>query len=345
MILVQRITSLANERNEAFTMFSDGQRLSPCQEKLRNISFHDSFCYCFSFLGVLVGPFYTFSTYYDSFHLPFNLNTSDRKQKINEYTRIIIISFLTYLIISNVWPIEFSLTDEFYEQRSCIYRIFYMIPMFLIFRTRLYAGAKLGEITLICASIGCYPRVLCSRSGNGPTKEINHDILENHLSYENDFETINMFNIKKFESCLYFREAIRDHWNKCVQFWLYKIFYKKVSKRFSLIVTQLMSSLWHGLYSGYFFCIITPAIYIPIENIFRSIVDDKRIKMTKLLKNSIDASFWIMKSFALVYMNVAFCLRDFSKFWKFYNSIHHIGHIFFALLFLIGSLILKIKNK
>ena len=70
-------------------------------------------------------------------------------------------------IILNL-PSQYVETDEFSE-RSFLFRLFYMVPMFTIFRTRLYMAWIFSEMMSITAGLGAYPVKSKPRCGDGPT--------------------------------------------------------------------------------------------------------------------------------------------------------------------------------
>lgn len=61
--------------------------------------------------------------------------------------------------------------EEFYTERSVIYRIWYFTPTFFIFRMRIYTGLVMSECVCTMAGLGAYPVATAPRSGEGPTKE------------------------------------------------------------------------------------------------------------------------------------------------------------------------------
>lgn len=65
---------------------------------------------------------------------------------------------------------------EFYENKSFIYRLWYMYPTFFIFRTRMYIAFKLSEAVCVMAGIGMYPTLTKPKLGSGPSG--NFDELE-----------------------------------------------------------------------------------------------------------------------------------------------------------------------
>lgn len=324
MMFMQKITGLSSEISDMRCknyLLKDG--------KISNISIYDCFCYCFNFLGVLSGPYYTFKTYQDHLHLPFSKGSMASRILI-KYVTIIVISSVVSLTSGLIWPMEYAMTSEFLNHRSFFYKIFYMFPLFLEFRTRVYAVNKFGELIFIRSGLGVYPKVLQPKCGHGPTREISEQILQDGETLEMDYETINGVNIFGFETCITFREAVKDHWNKCVQYWLYRTVYSRFPhKKYRLFVTQLISSYWHGPRSGYFFCLLMIVIYVPIENIFDKLETTSMSKTRKITRNALQ---FIMKTFMLQYMSVAFVMKDFDKFWLFYGSIYHFGYFLVAVM-------------
>jgi len=60
-------------------------------------------------------------------------------------------------------------SDEFYADNPLWYRAFYMVPMFLVFRTRLYIAWILSECVCIASTLGAYPAASVPRCTAGPT--------------------------------------------------------------------------------------------------------------------------------------------------------------------------------
>lgn len=329
---MQKITGLSSEISDGISRRKNSQSF--------HISFYDSLCYCFNFLGILTGPYYTYKTYHDHLYLPFGSCGTIKWSTYTKYAKVIIISTLIFALSENLWSIDYVKQDEFYTDTTFIYRLFYIFPLFLQFRTKLYANNKFSEFILITAGLGVYPKILKSKCGNGPTEKITNEIIDNCQLMEMDYETVNSVNIYEFELCSSFRESVKDHWNKCVQFWLYQTVYSRLpTRRYRLLMTQLISSYWHGPNSGYFFTLLIIAIYNPLESFYSELLvfsDSRR----KLAKSAVQLT---MKTFVLNYMTVSFYLLDFDKFWRFYGSIHHIGYILFFVLTL-GYIFLNKKH-
>lgn len=85
-------------------------------------------------------------------------------------------SFLHYACAG---PLQYVRTDEFYEACGLLYRIFYMMPMFTIFRMRLYIAWLLSECICISATLGAYPVTSQPTCGHGPK---DYSALENRLA-------------------------------------------------------------------------------------------------------------------------------------------------------------------
>lgn len=132
------------------------------------------------------------------------------------------------------------MSSEFYDNRSWIYRLFYVWPAFFIFRMRIYTGLTLSEAVCTNAGFGAYPIQSDVSNGEGPRTQ--------YLQYKRDadkhdynFLTIQNIDVKNTEICWTFKEAMK-HWNQCVQYWLAVNVYKRFpSKKYRTIVTLLVS--------------------------------------------------------------------------------------------------------
>lgn len=100
-------------------------------------------------------------------------NTSAAKHLGNNYHLITKVSsyFLQYVF-----------TDAFYNECSVLYRIWYTVPAFLQFRSRIYIGLRLSEGVCIMAGLGCYPVSTEPKPARGPTKEF-HAIKSGYAKF------------------------------------------------------------------------------------------------------------------------------------------------------------------
>lgn len=76
--------------------------------------------------------------------------------------------FLTFYLSFCLF-LQYALSDEIFEERSVLYRIWYMTPLFFNFRMRFYCGFILSEVACILAGLGAYPVDSQPKPGQGPT--------------------------------------------------------------------------------------------------------------------------------------------------------------------------------
>lgn len=219
MILTLKLIGLAFERDTVLTKLrdksGDKSALTAAELDILDISIGSIFHYCFNYIGLLTGPYYTYKTFYDFFHYPFACNAdcwNETLKKLQWVPPFIALCLAT----SYIWPLEYALSDAFYTERSWLYRLFYVWPTFFIFRMRIYSGFVLSEAICTSAGFGAYPKEVEAKCGHGPSKEITQELIEKPENREYDFETIENLKIVGVESCLTFREAMK-HWNRCIQ--------------------------------------------------------------------------------------------------------------------------------
>lgn len=246
-----------------------------------------------------------------------------------------------HLGTSFIWPISYAMSDEFYLSRSWLYRLFYVWPSFFIFRMRIYAGIILSECICTSAGLGAYPKELQARCGHGPSKPITSEVVEKAECCEYDFETVENIYVAGVEQCWTFREAMK-HWNRCVQFWLAMYIYKRFpSKKYRIMATMAVSAYWHGVHAGYYFCILGPIVYLPIEDLYVKIFKSEKPQQQQI----INGIFWILKFFAFSYLGTAFLLKDVDKIWFYYKSVYHFGYVFWAAMYVACLFLWKQKKS
>lgn len=194
---------------------------------------------------------------------------------------------------------------------------------------RIYSGITLSECVLCSAGFGAYPKELEAKCGHGPSKEIAQEFIDQPENREYNFETIENIHVAGVEQCLTFREAMK-HWNRCIQYWLAMYIYKRFpSKKYRVIATMAVSAYWHGVHAGYYFCILGPIIYLPLEDLYVKLFKSDTASAKRQQVTS--ACFWILKFFAFSYMGTAFLLKDVDKIWYYYKSVHHFAYVFWAI--------------
>lgn len=365
MILTLKIIGLAFERDSVLTKLRDADKkddkqieLTPAESDLENISFINIFHYCFNYIGLLtgkalislitlyhvndiLGPYFTYKTFFDYFHYPFAVSADCWKATF-EKLKLVPLYFGLYLAASYVWPIEYAISDEFYLDRSWLYRLFYVWPSFFIFRMRIYSGIILSECNCISAGLGAYPKELKAKCGHGPSKAISQEFIDKPANRDYDFDTVENINILGVEKCLTFREAMK-HWNRCVQYWLAMYVYKRFpSKKYRIIATMAVSAYWHGVHAGHYFCILGPIVYLPLEDLYLKVFQSETESTQR--KHITNLFFWTMKFFAFSYMGTAFLLRDVGKIWFYYKSVYHFAYVFWAAFYCVCFFLWKQKK-
>uniref|UniRef100_A0A8D8J985 Lysophospholipid acyltransferase 7 n=1 Tax=Culex pipiens TaxID=7175 RepID=A0A8D8J985_CULPI len=349
MILTLKLVGLAFEVNAAYTKsLGDGaakkdddsqtiaEPLSENEKALLKLDLQNVFHYCFNYVGILTGPYFTYKTYRDALYLPFS-SKADCIGATVEKLKVIPLYAGLFLLISYVWPLNYATSAEFYEERSFFYRLMYVWPTFFIFRMRIYTGILLSECVCTMAGFGAYPKLCANKSGHGPSKDCSA-MIGNPDEHEYDFETVRNIDVINTERCWTFREAMR-YWNTCVQYWMAMYVYKRFpSKKYRTLATLAVSAIWHGVYAGYYFCICAAPFYLPIEDLYVKLFI-KNATGTKL--KVLNVICWISKFFAFSYMGIAFLLLTIEKIWFYYNSVYHFGYIFWIVLYGVGVLIAK----
>ena len=136
--------------------------------------------------------------------------------------------------------------------------------------------------------------------------------------HEYDFETIRNIDPYTTDTCWTFRESMKA-WNICIQYWLAVNVYKRFpSKAYRTMATLMVSAVWHGIYSGYYFCIMAVPFYLPVEDLYTKLYrKDPTYSRNKMLV--INVLTWISKFFAFSYMGIAFLLMTIDKIWFYYR--------------------------
>ncbi|XP_033250031.1 lysophospholipid acyltransferase 7 isoform X1 [Drosophila miranda] len=293
--------------------------------------------YSFNYIGVLTGPYYRYRTYRDYFDMPFKTHAPCIDATI-EKLKCASFYCALYLATNYVWPLDYALSDEFYNDRSFVYRLLYVWPTFFTFRARIYTGLTLSECVCTMAGFGAYPDEADANNGEGPRKRYQH-LKRDADKHTYNFTTIVNTRVMEVERCWTFREGMK-HWNVCVQYWLavnvYKLFPSKKYRVGRTGATLLCSAYWHGFRPGHYFCIMGAPFYVSLEDMWNKLV---RKDATGPVRTVIDVLFWIFKWFAFSYLGVAFLLSSFGNIWRFYSSVYHIGYICWAAMIGLGFIL------
>lgn len=239
-----------------------------------------------------------------------------------------------------VYPISFlvpdfqyALSDEFYFERSFLYRLWYVWPSFFIFRMRIYVGMTLTECICIMAGLGAYPQAFRSRPGGGPREVVALDQPIGEAQF--DFETIHNFDAETTEKCLTVREAMRS-FHMCTQYWMATVVYHRLPfKRLRTVCTLAVSAFWHGTYPGYYSSMLGAVAYLPAEALWDKLV---RQSAQGTRRQVVDLLLWLSKSFVMAYLAMSFLLMTTDKIWTFYQSVYHVGLFWLVGTYVVGLL-------
>ncbi|XP_023177077.2 lysophospholipid acyltransferase 7 [Drosophila hydei] len=307
---------------------------------LQQLSATEIVLYSFNYVGVLTGPYYRYRTYRDYFQMPFKDHAPCVQATIEQLKAAVFYCSL-YLLANYMWPLDYALSDEFYNDRSVLYRVLYVWPTFFIFRARIYTGLTLSECVCTMAGFGAYPDDADTNNGEGPRK-LYQDMAKDPEKHSYNFTTIVNTRVLDVERCWTFREGMK-HWNVCVQYWLAVNVYKLFPiKKYRTGAIFLCSAYWHGFRPGHYFCIMGAPFYVIMEDTWHKLVRKDAVGMRRTV---IDVIFWICKWFGFSYLGTAFLLSSFDSIWRFYSSVYHIGYITWALLVIVGLYLTKLKKS
>ena len=254
--------------------------------------------------SVLVGPTTTFDQYRDfvkhNNNVPHTFTSS--------FPQIIESVFLTVFMIFGqmMYPYRYILSND-YVQWSLFRRLWYAYVAMVVVRTRYYFAWKMSHAAFISSGL----TAVC------PTLGSNVDI-----------------------SSIEFAENVRqltNNWNKCTNNWLKNCVYHQVydatkSITKSILTTNIVSALWHGLYPGYYLTFVTGGIFTTLGRSWYQEVYCKFISKCE--------SRWIHQSYywssvtvmriLISYVSLPFHLYSFSDSLMAWLRLYFVGHILLA---------------
>lgn len=326
MILTLKLPGLAFEINSAATAPADDTQ-GANSDALKKINFMDVIHYSFSYMGVLTGPYYRYRTYWDSLHRPFSNYVDPWPLTFYKLKQITAFSVL-FLIMNHLFPSNYTQTAEF-EELNFFYRFFYMYPTFTCFRLRMFIGMGLAECVCQMSGLGAYPVCCQPTPGLGPrdyktVEKLTFDHERAKMEVQ-DFETVHNMNVWDVETSPFVRHTMKA-WNTCIQYWMAVCIYKRFPyKSLRIMVTMILSALWHGYAAGYYFCICQVPFYLAFEDI--SVKFYKQYEENTFGKKAWGFFLWWSKLTCMAYLGVPFQLLRFQEIVHFYKSLYFSGHI------------------
>uniref|UniRef100_A0A8C5R0X6 Leukocyte receptor cluster member 4 n=1 Tax=Leptobrachium leishanense TaxID=445787 RepID=A0A8C5R0X6_9ANUR len=343
LLLTLKLVSLANEVQE-FCRHKKQDMTSFSKPSAINVipkipSLLETFLYSYCYIGIMTGPFYRYKTYHDWLH---QVDPTSIPSWVPLKTRLkpAPIFGVLFLIVSNYFPLDYVKNDEFYD-RAFLYRLFYMVPIFFVFRMRFYVAWIFAECGCIAAAFGAYPVAAKSRSGGGPTVE--YAIVERNAEGENveiayDYETVKNIDCYGTDFCVKVKDGMR-YWNMSVQWWLAQYIYKNAPIK-SLVVgnawTMLISAYWHGIHPGYYLSFLTIPLCLASEGAMEA---GLRRHLSDSGKMIFDWVHWFLKMRAYDYMCMGFVLLTFSDTVRYWHSIYYLVHVLAVILLIVGRIL------
>ncbi|KAM4703518.1 lysophospholipid acyltransferase 7-like [Rhinophrynus dorsalis] len=348
MLLILKLVSLANDvqefcrvKKQEVSSFSKPSVIGviPNIPRLSEI-FYYSYCY----IGLMSGTFYRYKTYHDWLHQVDSVSIPSWKPMVSRLKPVPIFGVLG-LIFYHYFPLEYVKTDEFYDC-SFLYRLFYMVPIFFVFRMTFYVAWIVSECSCMAAAFGAYPVAAKSRPGGGPTVEyapLERNTEGAKVDLEYDYETIKNVDCYEIEFCVKVKDGMR-YWNRTVQWWLTQYIYKKSPVKsflFGSAWTMLVSAFWHGLHPGYYLSFLTIPLCLASEGAMEAGV---RRNLSDSGKMVFDWVHWFLKMRAYEYMCMGYVLLTFSDTVRYWSSIYFVVHVLAVVLLVLGQM-LAMKTK
>ncbi|XP_022101865.1 lysophospholipid acyltransferase 7-like [Acanthaster planci] len=295
----------------------------------------DVFQYAFCFIGIITGPYYKYKTYCDMIQCKNSKDIPSIDPLVQRLKTLVPIG-LMFLIMSHYLSIDYVRSDEFYTH-GYWYRTLYMVPMFMLFRLRMYSAWILSECVCMSATLGAYPVSFKPKVGLGPSVDpAGVDSSDKPTEYS--YETIHNIDWYQCDFTTTFRDGMRN-WNMSVQWWLKNyVFFRFPVKAWSTSITMLVSSYWHGIHPGYFLSFLTvPIILIAEDSMMRSF-------RTEANAPWYDKFNWFFRMRAFEYLAMGFLLLGFWSTMRYWASTFFIVHVVTFLFIAIGHVCRPKKN-
>ncbi|XP_054848757.1 lysophospholipid acyltransferase 7-like isoform X1 [Eublepharis macularius] len=296
-------------------------------------------CYSYCYMGLMAGLFYRYRTHYDWLNQP-NSIVIPSWQPLLSRSKMLPIYGVSFLVVSHFFPLDYVRSDAFYE-RALPFRLFYMIPIFFVFRMRFYVVWLSVECVCIAAAFGAYPVAAKSRPGRGPTVEYeplsrSADGEVSSITY--DYETIKNIDPHGTEFCVKVKDGMRC-WNMTVQWWLAQYIYKRAPFRSYVMRsawTLLISAYWHGIHPGYYLSFLTIPLCLAAEGAMENGFLRHLSPAGRLYGDWVQ---WFLKMRAYEYACMGFELLTFEDTMRYWSSIYYCIHVGAVAFFLLGKLL------
>ncbi|XP_019728520.1 lysophospholipid acyltransferase 1 [Hippocampus comes] len=323
MVVTQKITSLAFQLHDG--MCKKAEELTS-EQKLLAITARPSLIeylsYNLNFLSVLVGPFNNYKDYIDfiegthiSGSLRRSASTSDKNgfhkspdpSPLNAVCQKLLVCcgcMIFFLIVTQSLPIEYNVNPHFVSHAPFITRLIYALFSIQAARIKFYFAWTLGDAISNAAGFGF--------SGMDENGKASWSLLSN-------------LNVVGVETATSFKAFI-DNWNIQTGNWLKTVCYDRVP-RHRLVLTFILSALWHGVYPGYYFTFLTGILMTLAARAVRKSFRPYFLGSSRL-KLGYDILTWASTQMAICYTVMPFLLLATESTMVYYRSMYFHMHIF-----------------
>ncbi|KAG1671951.1 Membrane-bound O-acyltransferase domain-containing protein 2 [Nymphon striatum] len=234
------------------------------------------------------------------------------------------ISFIFLLIIIFIqpeFPSEFLCADDF-TNHSYLWIMGYLVVFTNVVRFKYYFAWYLSE-------------AVCNASGLGFN---GYD--ENNNPKWNGVSNVDIYGCE-FSPNL---RGVLSCWNVSTQTWLKRYCYERVPHH-KILITYVLSSVWHGFYPGYYLTFITGALFTETARVIRRHVRPL-FQGNKFSVKFYDIVTILTTRVIVAYMGFSFIILHFVAIMKIYMSLYFSLHILAIIAYLILPVLLpQVKNS
>jgi len=339
MILTLKLVGLATEIQDSKDPETGKLQLNP--------SVLDVYHYGLCHAGLITGPYYKFQTWEGMYKDTWNPAVNGKNDgaifsALHMRAKNVPYYVFAFLLSGYLFPMSVVETEDWLESSSFLWKVFYMMPIFFTFRMRMYAGFCLSECVCIAAGLGAYPTVSKPKPGLGPSEPEKLASLTEQEAKMVNFETVHNIDEWGADFVPTMREALKC-WNMTVQHWLVVIVYKRFPvKSLRVAAVMLMSSVWHGVYSGYYLSLGSVPLCLFVEDLW---VRKIRSQLSEETKQKFDWVSWFVRMRWFDYLGMAFLLLRVDSTMKYWWDVNFVGHLSLIVLYALGLAVLRIVRK
>ncbi|XP_041361283.1 lysophospholipid acyltransferase 2-like [Gigantopelta aegis] len=324
-VATQKLTSLAFGIADWRRHQESGLQLKP-EQKERAVkkmpTMLEFYSFIFGFQGVMAGPFCFFTDFIDFIegrHLQKIVTSDDSKNEKRRHnispvgavgwkllsSMVLIIIFIYFV---PYFPVSVLVDDNFTNSHNFLYKAIYLYICLFGFRVRYYIGWILADAVNNAAGLGF--------SGFDERGEAKWDLMTN----------VKLFKIELATSF----KSYMDNWNILTMAWLRHSCYIRAPFQ-PVLLTFILSALWHGVYPGYTIMFITSAIVTIVGRKIRRNVRPL-FQTTTQLQYVYAVLTWLGTQLTMAYVVVPFVLLDLTPTLKFYNHVYWFLHVIIVIL-------------